>query len=112
MKRARRRALGAVFGLLLPIGTLAFGWSWAAMRETRFKEEVLDERLRPAVEAHFRWEMAGLGGSLRCFVVAGALAFRAFQRGRAERRARAMPPPPPPPPHTHTHTPFVTAVSH
>jgi signal transduction histidine kinase len=87
----------AILGLVLPIATLAFGWSWAAIRETRFKEQVLDERLRPAVETHFRWEMLGLGGLVSVLTAFGVAAFQAFGRAEELARERAM---------------FVTAVSH
>src|SRR5262249_37682458 len=92
-----RRAMVAVFGILVPIGTLAFGWSWAAVRETRLKEQVLDERLQPAVAAPFRWEMIGLGGRLALLAAAGAAPLQAFGRSDELARERAR---------------FVTAVSH
>jgi signal transduction histidine kinase len=91
------RALVAILGLLVPIATLAFGWSFAAIRETRFKVSVVDERERAATLTHFRWEMLGLGGLVALLAVAGTATLQAFRRAEELARERAM---------------FVSAVSH
>ncbi len=97
MSRARVRALVAILGLLVPIATLAFGWSFAAVRETRFKVSVVDARERAATLTHFRWEMLGLGGLLALLAAAGIATLQAFRRAEELAQERAM---------------FVSTVSH
>lgn len=98
MKRhATWAALAAGLGLALPIFTLAFGWGYASIRETRLKEAIYDERMRSAVLTHFRWEMAGLFGLVVLAFASGYLAITVFRRSEELARERAK---------------FVTAVSH
>jgi signal transduction histidine kinase len=97
MKRAYA-LLAVIFGLVLPIGTLAFGWSYASIRETRLKEQrPMDARERAATASHFAWEMAGLTGLVLLLSIAGVGAIRAFRRAEELARQRAL---------------FVSAVSH
>ncbi len=95
--RVRLCTLVLVFGLVVPIGTLVFGWSYASFRETRLKQQVLEERDQPGVARHFRWEMLGIGGLIALLTTAGLATWQVFRRTEELAHERAM---------------FVTAVSH
>jgi signal transduction histidine kinase len=95
--RARLRALVVVLGLVAPVGTLAFGWSYASIRETRLKERVLAAPAQPGVARHFRWEMLGLSSLMVLLATSGLATWQAFRRTEELARERAM---------------FVSAVSH
>lgn len=95
--RPRLRMLVVLLGLVAPVGTLVFGWSYAALRETRLKEQVLEAREQPGVARHFRWEMLGLGSLLAMLTTAGLVTWQMFRRAEELAHERAM---------------FITAVSH
>lgn len=95
--RARLRTLLLLFGLVAPVGTLVFGWSYASIRETRLKEQVLAASAQPEVAKHFRWEMLGLGSLLALLTTTGFLTWQVFRRTEQLARERAR---------------FVSAVSH
>ncbi len=98
---SRRRILtiaAVVLGLVAPIGTLVFGWSYASVRETRYKQEhARDPGEREATARHFAWEMTGLTGLVALLAAAGIATIRAFRRAEELARERAL---------------FVSAVSH
>ncbi len=95
--RPRLRILVLLLGLLAPVGTLVFGWSYASIRETRLKEQVLEARDQPGVARHFRWEMLGIGGLIAMLTTAGLVTWQVFRRTEELAHERAM---------------FITAVSH
>lgn len=95
--RPRLRMLVVLLGLVAPVGTLVFGWSYASIRETRLKEQVLEAREQPGVARHFRWEMLGLGGLIAMLTTAGVATWQVFRRTEELAHERAM---------------FITAVSH
>ena len=95
--RPRLRMLVVLLGLVAPVGTLVFGWSYASIRETRLKEQVLEAREQPGVARHFRWEMLGLGGLIAMLTTAGLATWQVFRRTEELAHERAM---------------FITAVSH
>lgn len=95
--RHRLRMLVVALGFLAPIGTLAFGWSYASIRETRLKEQVLAAHEQPGVAKHFRLEMLGLGSLVALLGATGLLTWQVFRRTEELARERAM---------------FVSAVSH
>lgn len=95
--RARLRTLVLLLGLVAPVATLVFGWSYAAIRETRLKEQVLEASAQPGVAKHFRWEMLGLGSLMALLTTTGLLTLQVFRRTEQLARERAR---------------FVSAVSH
>jgi signal transduction histidine kinase len=97
VRGARWRAIAVILGLVAPAATLAFGWGYASIRETREKVQRPDERERAAARTHFRWEMLGLGGLVALLAVSGAAVYQVWRRTEELARERAT---------------FVSAVSH
>src|SRR5450631_3594401 len=118
MARATRHAAGAVkrrtlplafvmFAIILPVGTLVFGWAYASIRENRLKDRIIAEmeaRGDPAAEHERNWAMwhkrveaAGLVG------LCGLLAFAAATACVAIKRQREL---------SEKKTAFIAAVTH
>ena len=82
------RTLVLLLGLVAPVATLVFGWSYAAIRETRLKEQVLEASAQPGVAKHFRWEMLGLGSLMALLTTTGLLTLQVFRRTEQLARER------------------------